>query len=431
MSIEIRPIAPEEATEFLRIVPGFAGTPSWEPDPPAWHSGLGSAPPFDRPVSGANLAEAAAELREADRTRAAFVDGRLVGTSQMLSLQVTVPGAGPVPMGGLTAVGVQPTHRRRGLLRAMMRALIDDCHERGEALATLSAAEGSIYGRYGFGPATYQTRWELDRAQAGRPYPHEQRGRIELVDAETAKAHWQRLHDQVRRTRVGEVSAHHRLWDDRAARPGAWQYLLHYDETDTDTDTVDGAATYRTPWSPEPATNGTVEVDWLEATSTTAYTDLWAFLTGLDLTRRVIAGKRPVDEALRWQLTDPRALRTTRQSDDLWVRLIDVPTALSARTYQVEGSLTLEVVDPFCPWNHGIWSLDGGPDGAHCQRAPSGTAAADLSLDATTLGSIYLGGTPLGPLAAAGLIDEHTSGALARTTAMLTQPQAPHNAIGF
>ncbi|MFD4143043.1 GNAT family N-acetyltransferase [Streptomyces sp. NPDC058572] len=186
-------------------------------------TGLGIAPRFDEPASSEELAKAAAGLCDVERTRAAFVDGRLVGTSQMLSLEVTVPGTGPVPMGGLTAVGVLPTHRRRGLLRDMMRALVDDCHERGEALATLSAAEGSIYGRYGFGPATYQTRWELDIAQARRPYRHEQHGRIELVDAQTAKAAWPHLHDQVRQRRVGEVSAHHGLWDDRAARTGAWQ----------------------------------------------------------------------------------------------------------------------------------------------------------------------------------------------------------------
>ncbi|MDH6122879.1 GNAT family N-acetyltransferase [Kitasatospora sp. GAS204B] len=424
VTVEIRPIAPDEALDFLRIVPAYAGTPSWEPEPAAWHSGVGVAPPFGAPAGHDELVAAAAELRDVDRTRAAFVDGRLVGTSQMLSLQVTVPGTGPVPMGGVTAVGVLPTHRRRGLLRAMMRALLDDCRQRGEALATLSAAEGGIYGRYGFGPATYQARWELDTSKAEPTRPREARGRIELVDARMAKAVWPVLHDRVRATRIGEVSAHHGLWDEKA--DGDRQFVLHYN----DAGTVDGAANYRTPWSPDPATAGTVEVDWLEATSDTAYTDLWSFLTSLDLTKRVIAGKRPVDEAFRWQLTDPRALRVTRQSDDLWVRLVDVPAALANRTYQVEGSMVIEVSDSFCPWNQGRWRLDGGPSGAHCERAPAGDGA-DLSLDASTLGSIYLGGTPIGPIAAAGLVHEHTTGAIDRATVMLTHPQAPHNAIGF
>lgn len=424
MTVEVRPIVADEVMAFLRIVPGLAGTPSWEPEPAAWHSGIGVAPAFDKPASEEVLVKAAAELRDADRTRAAFVDGRLVGTSQMLSLEVTVPGSGPVPMGGLTDVAVLPTHRRRGLLRAMMRALLDDCHQRGETLATLSAAEGGIYGRYGFGPATYQTRWELDNTQARRARPPEPRGRIELVDAHTAKEQWPLLHDRVRRTRIGEVSAHQWLWDHNSR--DAWQFLLHYD----DTGTVDGAANYRTPWSPDVATAGVVEVDWLEATSATGYSDLWMLLTGLDLTRRVIAGKRPVDEPLRWQLADPRALRITRHSDNLWVRLVDVPAALANCTYQVEGALVLDIADSFCPWNQGYWHLDGGPDGAHCHRAVSGRAP-DLTLDAVTLGSIFLGGTTLGSLAAAGLIIEHRPGALNRAIAMLTGPQAPHNAVGF
>ncbi|MDH6130719.1 putative acetyltransferase [Kitasatospora sp. MAA4] len=421
MTAEIRPIAPAEAVDFLRIVPSYAGTPNWEPEPAAWHAGVGLTSRFGRAAGHDELLAAAAGMSDLDRTRAAFVDGRLVGTSQVLSLEVTVPGAGPVAMGGVTAVGVLPTHRRRGLLRAMMRAMLDDCRRRGEALAGLSAAEGGIYGRYGFGPATYTARWELDTRGL---HPVDRQGHLELVDVQTASAAWPALHDTVRRTRIGEVSAYPGRWD--GGEPRGRQFLLHYD----DTGAVDGAATYRTPWSPDQATAGTVEVEWLEAVSAGAYTDLWSFLTSLDLTRRVVAAKRPIDEAFRWQLADPRALRITRQSDDLWLRLVDLPAALSNRNYQTYGTLVIEVADPFCPWNEGRWQLDGGPQGAHCRRARAG-AAPDLSLDASTLAAAYLGGTALGPLAAAGRVQEHTSGALARATAMLTQPQAPRNAIGF
>ncbi|WP_035804958.1 GNAT family N-acetyltransferase [Kitasatospora mediocidica] len=421
MSVEIRPITPDEAVDFLRIVPSYAGTPNWEPEPAAWHAGTGMTARFGRAARPDQLAAAAAGMSDVDRTQAAYVDGRLVGTSQLLSLEVTVPGAGPVAMGGVTAVGVLPTHRRRGLLRAMMRAMLDDSRARGEALAALSAAEGGIYGRYGFGPATYQARWELDTRGLR---PADRQGSIDLVGVQTAAAAWPALHDAVRRSRIGEVSAYPGRWG--VGEPAGRQFLLHYD----DTGAVDGAATYRTPWSPDRASAGTVEVEWLEAASAVAYTDLWSFLTSLDLTKRVVAAKRPVDEAFRWQLADPRALRVTRQSDDLWVRLVDLPAALSNRSYQTEGALVIEVADPFCPWNEGRWQLDGGPDGAHCRRAPTG-AAPDLSLDASTLGAVYLGGTALGPLAAAGLVREHSGGAIGRATAMLTQPQAPHNAIGF
>lgn len=422
--MEIRPVDRDELVGFLRIVPAFAGTPNWEPEPAAWHSGVGVRSPFGTAAPEETLVEMAAVWPDLDRTRGAFDGGRIVGTAQMFSLEVTVPGAGPVPLGAVSVIGVLPTHRRRGLLTGMMRDLVDDCRERGEAIAGLSASEGGVYGRYGFGPATYQARWELDTARIRQRAPRDWRGRIELVDGGTAGKVWPALHDAVRGTRVGEVSAHHLLWPGKAS--GGGEFVLRYDEDGA----VDGAAVYRTPWSPDRETAGTVEVGWLEAATDAAYTDLWSYLTGLELTKRVVAGHRQVDEAFRWQLTDPRALRVTRQSDNLWLRLVDVPGALANRTYQAEGSLVVEVTDAFCPWNDGRWALEGGPDGARCVRATPG-AGADLVLDAASLGSVYLGGTAPGALAAAGLVREHTAGALGRFTAMLALPRAPHNAIGF
>jgi len=420
MEIEIRPVAAEEVDAFIRAVPGAAGLPTWEPEPAAWWTGPGNSSPFSSRISDKELARYRSEVRELDRTQAAFADGKLVGTSGLYTLEVTVPGSRPVAMGGVTSVGVLPTHRRRGLLRGMMRAMLDDCHTRGEVLAGLSASEGGIYGRYGFGPATGTVRWELDRAKArlasGRT---EWPGRLELVDGAALAAAAPALYDRVRQTRVGQVSASPGTWTS-STQGGNRRFVLNYGLDGA----VDGAAIYRY----DLTGSGTVQVDWFEAASADAYTSLWMLLADLDLTRRVVAAKRPVDEPLRWQLADTRALRVTRTADDLWIRLVDVPGALAARTYQVPGSLVLEVTDAFCPWNTGRWLLDSGPDGASC--APTG-AAAELALDAATLGSLYLGGTAPGTLARAGLIHELVPGALNRATAMLAQPDAPFNPIGF
>jgi predicted acetyltransferase len=427
MSIEIRPVIADEADAFIRAVPGAAGLPNWEPEPAAGWSGPGIGAPFGTRMSDEEVARYRSEVRELDRTQAAFADGKLVGTSGVLTLELTIPGKGPVPMGGVTSVGVLATHRRRGLLRGMMRAMLDDCHERGEMLAGLGASEGSIYGRYGFGPATFQVRWELERSKARPARPPAENGKLELVDAATARAAWPGLHDEVRQTRVGQVSPYPGLWTGVASdQDGSKRFLLHYG----DDGAVDGAAIYRLPWSPDPASAGIVQVDLLEASSAAAYTDLWMFLADLDLTKRVIAGKRPVDEPLRWQLADTRSLRVTRMSDDLWVRLVDVPGALAARSYQAAGSLVVEVTDEFCRWNSGRWLLEGGPEGGSCVRAPA-NAEPELALDASTLGSLYLGGTAPGPLAHAGLVRELVPGALNRATAMLAQPDAPFNLIGF
>src|SRR6202522_2206103 len=166
MEIKIRPVAADEVDSYIRALPGAAGLPTWKPAPTAWWAGPGHSSPFGSRISDKEVARYRAEVRELDRTQAAFADGKLVGTSGLYTLEVTVPGARQVAMGGVTSVGVLPTHRRRGLLRGMMRAMLDDCHARGEVLAGLSASEGGIYGRYGFGPATGTVRWELDRASA-------------------------------------------------------------------------------------------------------------------------------------------------------------------------------------------------------------------------------------------------------------------------
>lgn len=428
MEYEIRPIRDDEADAFIRAVPNAAGLPNWEPEPAASWAGPGIGPAFGELISDEEVARYRSEVRELNRTQAAFADGKLVGTSGLLTLELTIPGKGPIPMGGVTSVGVLATHRRRGLARRMMKAMLDDCHDRGELVAGLGASEGSIYGRYGFGPATFQVRWELDRAAARVARPAEDDGRLEFVDAATAVKAWPALHDRVRQTRVGMVSTYPGHWAGRAAnKDGGKRFVLHYAADGT----VDGAAVYLLPWSPDPASAGIVQVDWLEAASTAAYTSLWLLLADLDLTKRVVAAKRPPDEPLRWRLPDTRSMRVTRTSDDLWVRLVDVPGALAARTYQVPGSLTLQVSDPLCPWNEGRWLLEGGPDGSACRRVPV-NAEPDLVFDdIATLGSLYLGGVAPGPLARAGLIRELTPGTLNRATAMLAQPDAPFNPIGF
>ena len=202
MNIEIRPVTSGEVDTYIRAVPGAAGLPNWEPEPAAHWAGPGMAAPYGNRISDPDVARYKSEVRELDRTQAAFADGRLVGTSGVLTLEVTVPGGRQVALGGVTSVGVLPTHRRLGVLRAMMRAMLEDCRQRGETLAGLDASEGSIYGRFGF----------------------------------------------------GQVSAWPGQWTSMT-RDG-W-FVLHHDSDGA----VDGAAVYRYAGSADP---GTVQVDWLD-----------------------------------------------------------------------------------------------------------------------------------------------------------------------
>jgi predicted acetyltransferase len=192
---------------------------------------------------------------------------------------------------------------------------------------------------------------------------------------------------------------------------------------------VDGIASFRLPWAAHVPDTGTLLVEGLEATTIGAYRELWALLLDFDLTRRVIAAPRPLDEPLRWMLADPRAMRVTRQSDNLWIRLLDVGAALAARRYELEGALTFAIEsDPMCPDNVGVWRLQAGADDASCTRTGG---PAELTADVGALGSLYLGGGSAALLAAAGRIREHRDGAVATLSRLLRTDPVPFNAVGF
>jgi hypothetical protein len=197
------------------------------------------------------------------------------------------------------------------------------------------------------------------------------------------------VHEQARRSQVGDVRTY----------PGKWHDLIggdaHRDRhflLCRDDDGGPGGYAIA------------VIVDHLMACTGAAYRSLWAYLADLDLTDRVVASGRPEREPLRWALADSRQLVVTGVHDHLWVRLVDLPAALSGRRYAAEGSLVLDVADPFCPWNEGRWLLESGPDGAGCWPAGH-SAGASLRLDAAALGTLFLGGTSVAHLARAGRIE--------------------------
>jgi predicted acetyltransferase len=427
---EIRAFKRSEAIDYLKVLPYANGLPHWEPAPAAWYGGSAAWPPR-RPMSQEQL-EAAAEKLMANETfhpQAAFVDGQLVGASAMLSFEITVPGLRQLPMGGVTATGVLATHRRRGLLRAMMQAMFDEALDRGEPIAALSASEGGIYGRFGFSPATVRTRWELERSDAALRESEPPPGSLELTDAATAREAWPSVHNTARKVRVGELSPRTGQWtglsDDADGTDGPLRYLIHRAPDGH----IDGIANFRLPWSPRLEDTGTLIVEALQATTTDAYRGLWQLLLDFDLTKRIVAAPRPADEPLRWMLRNPRALRVTRQSDNLWVRILDVPTALEARSYDVADGITLAIdADAMCPANTGTWQLDASPDGATCTRT---NAQPDATLDIQALSSLYLGGASAALLASAGRIHPHRPESVATLSRLFRVDPEPFNSFAF
>jgi predicted acetyltransferase len=333
----------------------------------------------------------------------AYAGGELTGTAMSFALELTVPGEVALPMAGVSYVGVHPLRRRRGIMRALMRRQLDDLHARGVPVAGLGASEGGIYGRFGYGPATFDSSWRLARGAARQLNSTDRACQLDMVDMAAALDIFPGVHDQARRTQVGDVRTYPGRWHDMigdSPKHHARQFVVCRDEAGQPC----GYAAYRIERDSQYSEHGTVIVDHLIACTDAAYLTLWAYLADLDLTDWVVASARPEHEPLRWALADSRQLVVTAVRDNLWIRLVDLPAALSGRRYAVDGSLVLDVTDRFCPWNEGRWLLTGGPDGAECRPA-AGAGGPGLRLDVATLGSLFLGGASVAHLARAGRVE--------------------------
>lgn len=374
---------------------------------------------------------------ETERCWVAVDDGRFVANCGVRTMDVTVPAAPGQPcrvlaMGGVTAVGVYPTHRRRGLLSRMMEVMLADSRNRGEPVAGLIASESVIYGRFGFGLATDGATLEIDTREAAMLRPAPQLD-LRLVERDEAAKLLPELFDRQRTGRAGEVCRSTAFWeeclaDEPKGRPRGAAGLFIAVGTD-------GYVTYRAVEDPSPSKRDRLIVHDLRATTAEVEAGLWQFVLSVDLIDQVTAYRRPVDEPLRWRLADPRQLRTTEVEDRLYLRVLDTAAAFEARGYRDEGRLVLDVVappvvdqadDPVT----GRWVLDAGPDGASCRRAAAGEDP-DLRLDVTALGSLYMGGYPASLLAAAGRVEELKAGRLAVADRLLATTPAPLTVTGF
>jgi predicted acetyltransferase len=359
---------------------------------------------------------------EVDRTFGAFEDGAIVGTAATSSFVMTVPG-GEIAAGGVTGVGVKPSHRRRGVNTALMRAQVDDARARGEHVAVLYASQGGIYGRYGYGIASLNAAIDVETRRAAFGPWYAPAGRVRLVERDEAVRLFHPVYDEVRRSRPGMMRLDERelayRTDDRFRHDGKSEpgfYAVH--ETDG---RVDAYAQYRIKHDWDVVPKSELMLEDLTARTPQAYADMWRFVLDVDLIHRVTAWNRPSDDPLLHLVLEPRALQF-RLKDALWVRLVDVGAALAARGYRADASFVVDVRDPFCPWNDGRYELTTDKDGAACRPT---RAEADLVLGAGELGAVYLGGTRLSALHGAGRVEERTAGAVERADAAFAWDPAP------
>ncbi|GAA4876128.1 GNAT family N-acetyltransferase [Saccharopolyspora cebuensis] len=354
------------------------------------------------------------------RSLGAFDGDELIGGCAALDRTLIVPGATGVPVAAVTNVGVAPGHRRRGVLRALMREQLRGLRGRAP-IAALYASEGGIYGRFGYGPATQQVRLAVPRGARFRPDVAIDERPVREVGLDRGLAAVAEHHPAIAADRVGWFTRHDEPWRLRTVEApgrggqGPVRCAVH----------PGGYALYRAEhgWGLR-GPSYALHVTELAAETPQAYAALVRYLLDVDLVAEVRWSHAAVDEPVLAMLADPRqALREV--TDGIWVRLVDLPAALTSRRYPMAGPVdaVLDVTDAVCPWNAGRWRLriaDGVAEVTRSEAAPS------VALDVADLGAVHLGGTTLGELGRAGRIAEHSPGALQQLSRAFAGDRPPH-----
>jgi predicted acetyltransferase len=378
------------------------------------------------------------QVWDPDRAFGGYAEGRCVATLRTFPTTLTVPsGSGEpaeVPIDALTQVTVAATHRRQGLLTRMLTQSLRDAKDRGEVASFLRAAEWPIYGRFGYWPAVMGANYQILSMRQPRILPPETAHQLVGVAPEQLPEHAAEVHRRVRLRQAGQIERTTANWQRRLGlnglRPPGVREPVCVMVRNAE-GRVDGYAAWRAhdgDWFLHPD-QAQVTVDEVLAATEDAYRALWGYLISLDLVRVLLLQGYAVDEPLEWLLSDGRAAQRTWIGDNEWLRLLDVPAALSARRYASTDRLVLDVVDDDGGWAAGRFTLDGGPTHAECRATPAATA--DLRLSQRALAGIYLGGNTVRAQQLAGLVDEETPGAAARLESMFWTAQQPWNATPF
>ncbi len=370
------------------------------------------------------LWEAGRGVFEPERNFGFTVDDRWVSTCGAYSRRMAVPG-GEVPVAAVTFVTVNPGYRRRGLLRQMMTHQLADIAARGtEPVALLWASESAIYGRFGYGPTTPRLKLSgstrelqfLSTVDLGG-------GSVGEVERDTYLQIAPTLQQQLLPDRPGALARSAAWWTVALHDPEPWRdgaselrFVLHFDRSGE----PDGYLAFRVKDSGvEPGAE--VRVVDVDGATPAAYAALWRFVLDLDLVRSFTRSAAPLDDPLRYLVSDQRAV-TTEIADGTFARLVDVRRALTARRYAADLDVVIQVEDPLLDHNNATLRLQAGPEGASVTRA---RRKPDLVLNVRELASIYLGGTPLSTLHRAGLVTEQRPGAVRATSAAFTWSPLP------
>jgi predicted acetyltransferase len=373
---------------------------------------------------------------ELDRFVGALEGDVVVGCGGAYSFGLTVPG-GQVAAAGVTSVGVLPTHRRRGILRQMMTWIFDQARDRREPVAVLWASEAAIYQRFGYGMATQQTFFDAAKDKIVFIHPVESPGRMRIVDVDEAVARFPPVYEAMRPAHAGSLTRSDALWrweyltDNEWHRRGNGEMVRALLEVDGETR---GYTIYRQlgDWD-RTGPKGTVTVTEVVGLDPVAEQALWQWLFSIDLISTVRGWRGPAPHPLQLMITEPRRL-SVMVNDGLWLRIVDLPAALQARSYHGPGSIVIEVTDDFCPSNARRWQLDvrgAGGVGDAVVTPVLGDATADVRLDIGALAAVYLGAFRFRDLVRAGRARECRADASARADSLFATDRAPSTSTMF
>ena len=329
-----------------------------------------------------------------------------------------------LPLRMITDVTTSAAHRRRGLLRRLIEDDLSDAVAQGVPMAALTAAEATIYGRWGFGPATFRTGVTVDTTPGFGFRDFRDPGRVELVEPAEAWPHVKAVFDTFHARQRGSVAwpspyedMHTGAWDPSSG--GANRKIRVVVHLDTG-GTVDGFAIWK------PGEDKTVKVDEMVALSPQAQLALWSFLGDMDQTAKVTFNLFHPEDPLMWALTDLNRVSTTEVQEFLWLRVLDVPRALAARPWTADGSLVVEVDDPqgHAAGRFAVTTVDGVATTTRTDDAP------DVRLSAETLGSLYLGAVPVRQLHRAGRVTGSEE-SVRRLAAMADLREPAYSLTGF
>jgi predicted acetyltransferase len=406
VSFELRTLKAEELVEWVEVM-HIAFHSNWSAQEEAAHR-------LD--VYLQNLDRSYAMFEQQPGTR-----GRVVGTYESFTTDLSLPGGNCVKANGISSISVLPTHHRRGLLTRMITHDLHAARERGEVASVLIAAEYPIYGRFGFGPATQRAAYELNLSRT--QFTRNSSGSVTLKQPREIRGPARQIFERFRQQHPGQIGRLEGTWDGRLDLvPRPWRddkSILRCALYSNPAGEEEGYLLYRVDWDNHAST---LHVEDLITLTDDAYIGLWRFAGELDLLNEISAPMRRVDEPLPFLLTDPRkALRQVSREDFLWVRMMDVPAFLEARRYAADGKIVLQVHDPL-DIAHGTFALEGGPDGATCQQT---TTSPDITLTMRALGAMSLGGVAGSTLRINGEVEEHTRNSLTTLERMFQWARAP------